>query len=86
MAGERGQLVKMIKKPGHVSPEYFSVGRVARQCGVSNSTVLRWIAAGDVPAFRLPGGHYRIDSDDFEKFLGRYSIPAENRGPEQRNT
>ena len=69
----------MAKKPGYICAECFSVGTVARQCGVSNSTVRRWIAGGELPAFRLPGGHYRIDRDNFDRFLGKYSIPAENR-------
>src|SRR4030067_2378642 len=51
------------------SPQYISVGFVAKNCGVSNTTVLRWITAGQLPAFRLPGSHYRINKDDFSLFL-----------------
>jgi len=29
-----------------ISPEYITVGFVARRCGVSNTTVLRWIGKG----------------------------------------
>jgi excisionase family DNA binding protein len=63
------------------SPEYISVGIIAKRCGVSNTTVLRWIAAGRLPAFRLPGGHYRIESHDFSEFLNRYSIPVRHVRP-----
>jgi excisionase family DNA binding protein len=58
------------------SPEYISVGIIAKRCGVSNTTVLRWIATGRLPAFRLPGGHYRIESNDFTEFLKRYKMPV----------
>ena len=57
------------------SPEYISVGFAAKHCGVSNTTVLRWITTGQLPAFRLPSGHYRIERDDFSGFLARYSMP-----------
>jgi len=58
------------------TPECISVGFIARHCGVSNTTVLRWINTGQLPAFRLPGGHYRVGGQDFSDFLSRYIIPA----------
>jgi len=58
-------------------PEYISVGFIAKRCGVSNTTVLRWISTGQLPAFRLPGGHFRIDREDFDGFLAKYHMPAE---------
>jgi excisionase family DNA binding protein len=61
----------------HLSPEYISVGFVAQRCGVSNTTVLRWIATGDLPAFRLPSGHYRIERNDLANFLTKY-LPVRN--------
>ena len=60
------------------SPEYVTVGFIAKHCGVSNTTVLRWIVKGQLPAFRLPAGHYRIQRDDFVEFLTNYSIPVPN--------
>lgn len=57
------------------NPAYVSVGFVARRCGVSNTTVLRWIGTGELAAFRLPGGHYRIDSRDLAGFIQKYRIP-----------
>jgi len=58
------------------APEFISVGFIARRCGVSNTTVLRWISTGQLDAFRLPGGHYRIERNNFFKFLTKYSIPV----------
>jgi len=62
-------------------PEYLSVGFAAKHCGVSNTTVLRWITAGQLPAFRLPGGHYRIEREDFSAFLTKHIIPSRNMPP-----
>lgn len=59
-------------------PEYISVGFIARCCGVSNTTVLRWITTGQLSAFRLPGGHYRVVKEDFSEFLTKYNMPAPN--------
>jgi excisionase family DNA binding protein len=56
------------------TPEYISVGFIAKRCGVSNTTVLRWIDTGQLPAFRLPSGHYRVGSRDFSDFFSRFSM------------
>ncbi len=61
------------------TPEFISVGFIAKGCGVSNTTVLRWISTGQLPAFRLPGGHYRIERDDLSTFLARHDIPGRKR-------
>jgi excisionase family DNA binding protein len=65
----------MLKTVEQIKTEYISVGFVARHCGVSNTTVLRWIEAGQLPAFRLPGGHHRIGRTDLSDFLTKYHIP-----------
>ena len=68
--------VKLLSESEQYTPKYISVGWAAKHCGVSNTTVLRWINTGQLPAFRLPGGHYRIERDDFSGFLTRYRMPA----------
>jgi excisionase family DNA binding protein len=62
-------------KIGKSYPEYLTTGVVARHCGVSKVTVLRWIEQGNLVAFRLPGGQNRIHRDDFYDFANRHSIP-----------
>jgi excisionase family DNA binding protein len=57
------------------APDLISVGAIAKRCGVSNTTVLRWINTKQLPAFKLPGGHFRIDRTDFSRFLDEYNIP-----------
>ena len=57
-------------------PQYIATGAVAKHCGVSKVTVLRWIKKGYLTAFRLPGGHYRIHRDELGKFLAKHGIPV----------
>lgn len=61
------------------NPKYMTVGFVARHCGVSNTTVLRWIKHGQLRAFRLPAGHYRIGRGEFNDFLANYNLPVSGR-------
>jgi len=68
----------LLNTTEQTNQEYISVGFIAKHCGVSNTTVLRWINAGRLPAFRLPGGHYRIGRDDLSNFLAEYGIPEGN--------
>lgn len=58
-------------------PEFLTTGAVARHCGVSKVTVLRWIEKGNLVAFRLPGGQNRIHRDDFYAFADRHNIPIQ---------
>jgi excisionase family DNA binding protein len=69
MAAEHGKEESLHSTNGPDMPQYVSVGFIAKRCGVSNTTVLRWIGSGRLPAFRLPGGHYRIDWNAFRGFL-----------------
>ena len=47
----------------------LSTGAVARACGVTPDGVLHWIHAGKLPAFRTPGGHFRVRREDLAAFL-----------------
>lgn len=59
-------------------PLYLTTGVVARHCGVSKVTVLRWIEKGDMAAFKLPGGQNRIHREDFLTFAAKHKIPLRN--------
>ena|GEM_PF-821102 len=58
--------------------DWVSVGKVAKYCLVSPTTVRRWIKDGRLSAIRLPSGHYRITLVDFRDFLERWHIPVED--------
>ena len=66
----------MEDNPETTYPAYLTTGAVARHCGVSKVTVLRWIERGNLAAFRLPGGQNRIPRDDFFAFAARHKIPV----------
>jgi excisionase family DNA binding protein len=44
--------------------EVITVDQMARSFGVNRKTVLKWIDAGTLRAFKLPGGDWRIDVVD----------------------
>ncbi|OGO17647.1 MAG: hypothetical protein A2Z15_01585 [Chloroflexi bacterium RBG_16_50_11] len=69
----------MLRTDEQLIQEYISVGFIAKHCGVSNTTVLRWISAGQLPAFRLPGGHYRIGREDLSEFLDKYGMSTDSK-------
>ena len=67
--------------PGHIT-----TGVAAECCGVSKTTVLRWIKKGRLPAFRLPEGHYRIQRGYFGEFLTKHGIPVPNRASKNKSS
>ena len=73
----------MKKESEEKLPEYLTTGVVARHCGVSKVTVLRWIEKGHLAAFKLPGGQNRIRRDDFYAFAARHGIPIKTPRPER---
>lgn len=54
----------------------LTTGHVARLLHVSPVAVLRWIRAGKLKGYRVPGGHYRIARAEFRKFLADNQIPV----------
>jgi excisionase family DNA binding protein len=62
----------------------LSTGEVARLLHVSAVAVLRWIRAGKLRAYRVPGGHYRITRAEFRKFLADNRIPVTLDAPQPR--
>lgn len=59
-------------------PSYLTTGAIARHCGVSKVTVLRWIEKGNLVAFKLPGGQNRIQREEFFTFAAKHNIPLRN--------
>ena len=57
----------------------LSTIEVARMLGVAVSSVSKWIDGGKLVAGRTPGGHRRIEKDDFIRFLHQqqFRIPPE---------
>jgi len=66
---------KQIKHRTAASSLLITVGQAARHCQVSLPGFKRWIRAGRLAAFRTPGGHYRIQVREFQRFLKQYGMP-----------
>ena len=77
-------MIDLSKSLEQSLPEYITTGTIARYCGVTSVTVLRWIRQKQLAAFRLPGGHYRIHRNDFGNFLAKYNIPMSKRMARKR--
>lgn len=54
---------------------HLTTREAAAHCRVSIPTLRRWIRAGDLRAFLTPGGHRRIDIDEFQRFLAAQGRP-----------
>ena len=69
-----------------MKPRVFSTHEVAGMMGTNPSSVVRWIEAGKVKAFKTPGGHRRVREADLRAFFSEFSIPTpvDLGGAEQR--
>ncbi len=54
----------------------LTAGQVARHCQVSIPAVRKWIQQGKLVALRTPGRHYRIDINEFQRFLSQHGMPT----------
>ncbi len=56
--------------------EALTTGEIAKHCGVSFTTVIRWIQKGRLRGYQLPGrGDRRVLVGDFLSFLRENSMP-----------
>jgi excisionase family DNA binding protein len=51
-----------------MSKEYLTVEQIAKELGLSEETILRWIRNKELKAYRL-GKTYRITKEDYQEFL-----------------
>src|SRR5260370_21031160 len=80
MSGRNAIFVKVDKiyaphRPREVAMRYLTTGEVARKCQVSLGTVKNWIEAGQLEAFRTPGGHFRIRASVLKRFQAAFGFP-----------
>lgn len=53
----------------------FTTFEAAKLCHVSPLSIINWVNAGRLPAFRTPGGHRRIRREDLLRFMRDNGIP-----------
>jgi excisionase family DNA binding protein len=54
--------------------DHLSLGSVAKRCNVSRTTVYRWIISGQLKAYSLPSGHFRVIPVDLDEFCQSFGI------------
>jgi excisionase family DNA binding protein len=52
---------------------FHSLGKVAKDLGLSRMTVYRYVIARKLPAYKF-GTHYRVRESDIEKFIAKNKI------------
>lgn len=58
--------------------DVFTTGQAARICRVNAQTVVKWIDAEVLPAYRLPMGRdRRVTHAALAAFLAEYGMPAD---------
>ena len=55
--------------------DILTVFQASKYCNVSPKTIINWIEAGHIPAYKTVGGHRRIKRSDMEDFMKRQGIP-----------
>jgi excisionase family DNA binding protein len=53
----------------------FTTFEAAKLCHVSPLSIINWVNAGRLPAFRTPGGHRRIRREDLVRFMRESGMP-----------
>ena len=56
-------------------PTRLTTGQVAKFSSVHINVVKKWIAEGLLAAYRLPAGHFRIETKEYLRFLEQTGMP-----------
>ncbi|MBW1767107.1 MAG: response regulator [Deltaproteobacteria bacterium] len=55
--------------------DIFTVFQASKYCQVSPKTIINWVEAGHIEAYKTVGGHRRIKRSDLEGFMRKQGIP-----------
>jgi excisionase family DNA binding protein len=55
--------------------DILTVFQASKYCSVSPKTIINWIEAGHIKAYKTVGGHRRIKKSDLENFMRKQGIP-----------
>jgi len=66
--------------------EILTVSQAGKYCKVSPKTIINWIDAGHLKAYKTVGGHRRIKQEDLDQFLKEKGmpLPEEPKGEEKK--
>ena len=60
--------------------DILTVFKASKYCNVSSKTIINWIEAGHIKAYKTVGGHRRIKKIDLEDFMQKQGIPIPKEG------
>jgi excisionase family DNA binding protein len=55
--------------------DILTVFQASKYCNVSPRTIINWIEAGHIEAYKTVGGHRRINKSDLQDFMRKQGIP-----------
>ncbi len=56
--------------------DVLTVFKAGKYCGVSPKTIINWIEAEHIKAYKTVGGHRRIKTADLEEFMRKQGMPV----------
>jgi excisionase family DNA binding protein len=59
----------------------LTVYKASQMCKVSSKSIINWIEADHIKAYKTVGGHRRIKRTDLLEFMQRQGIPIPNESP-----
>ncbi len=60
----------------------LTVFTASKYCNVSSKTIINWVEAGHIKAYKTVGGHRRIQKSDLEAFMSDQGIPIPDQEAE----
>ncbi|SMC69179.1 DNA binding domain-containing protein, excisionase family [Desulfocicer vacuolatum DSM 3385] len=57
----------------------MTVFTASKHCNVSSKTIINWVEAGHIKAYKTVGGHRRIKKADLEEFMEVQGIPIPDK-------
>lgn len=90
MTNYKFYIIGKISKLDNISKEdklmeILTVSQAGKYCNVSSKTIINWIDAGHIKAYKTVGGHRRIKKEDLDKFLRERGMPLPDEpGGEER--
>ena len=55
--------------------DILTVAKASEYCQVSPKTIINWVEAGHIDAYKTVGGHRRIKKKNLETFMEKQGIP-----------
>jgi excisionase family DNA binding protein len=64
--------------------QILTVSQASKYCKVAPKTIINWIEAGHINAYKTVGGHRRIKKEDLDNFLEEHKMPSFDQAEENK--